>query len=654
MAHAAGVRYGLLLLLLCSLASAQSTSVVARASSVTGRALLFNTGATVPVALASGYILTPGDRLDTRGGGRVVIELSDGSMVIVSPESVVTLKDFHAASSLRELFEITLGMVRVKINHFGGKPNPYRMNSPTASIAVRGTEFIIQVDSSGATEVTVIEGAVEVTSLADPARSILLQAGQSFRLIATNLPPPQNRGPDADRRDGPQQQPPPNMAQAKAPEQPPPGGPGQPPQMPQNPQQPPMGKASVPPPHNDRDSDEASPRSNANTYNRYLAGLADIGQVPFMLRFNAFAEPHLDALENPAYATTFHNFEGRLYFLPTFHGSQTLEENQAAFGPGGSLPSNYSLSPQISMFAPVGGFTLGGSASFSRVGADTDTTSFYSGTLVAARRFGSNSLGLELSSLKGTGSPTSDVTQTRLTAGYSLDLGHSAKLGVYYRYAFIDSRDALSHDNLTGTTGHSSEIGVRLRGQITPRLYYGIAGSWLGIGLLDGLVREDSPNSHERDRARRGSVGIGLGYSLTRRTILTFDLAGGASHNSALRTDDRTFRLLQNSGGSNRFVSLHGAVQHDLTRRLFLSGSFLQVWQSNALNVALFGNAIPVSDSFFTLTPLTGIGTRFSDYGIGWRFTPNLWVQYIYSTDYGATPATHSLMLRYTFGGARF
>jgi hypothetical protein len=198
---------------------------------------------------------------------------------------------------------------------------------------------------------------------------------------------------------------------------------------------------------------------------------------------------------------------------------------------------------------------------------------------------------------------------------------------------------------------------MRLRGQITPRLYYGIAGSWLGISLLDGLVRMGTTNSHERDRAHRGSIGVGLGYSLTRRTILTFDMAGGAAHNSALRTEDSTFRMLQNSGSSNRFVSVHGAVQHDLTRRLFLSASFLQVWQSTGLNVSVFpdryGNTVQVSDDFFSLSPVVSSARRFSDYGVGWRFTPNLWVQYIYSTDYGVSPATHSLMLRYTFDKGR-
>ena len=134
--------------------AAQTGPVVARAASVTGAASGVRQSAG-SFSLSAGFQLNPGDRVDTRGGGRVVIDLSDGSMVVVEPQSIVVLKDFRQAESLRELFEITLGKVRVKINHFGGRPNPYRMNSPTASIAVRGTEFSIEVSASGDTQVIV-------------------------------------------------------------------------------------------------------------------------------------------------------------------------------------------------------------------------------------------------------------------------------------------------------------------------------------------------------------------------------------------------------------------------------------------------------------------------------------------------------------------
>jgi hypothetical protein len=699
---------------LCS--HAQSTGVVARAAGVTGQAVLLSPGL-APLVLTAGYILNPGDRIDTRGGGRVVIDLSDGSMVVVAPESVVTLKDYRAAGSLRELFGITLGMVRVKINHFAGKPNPYRMNSPTASIAVRGTEFSIDVDAEGATQVMVYEGAVEVTSLANPdrrvlieaGRGVLVQGGQDFHLIGANPGQPGNR--DAGDRNGNQNGPKPAVQQANArpldghadgsPDGAPPA-PGAPQAHAQTPQ-----PTAANPGHGEPERDD-TPRASASTYDRYLAGLSDIAQVPFLFRFNAFAEAHLDSLENPAYATEFRSAEGRVFILPTFRGGRTLQEYQSAFGPGGSLPTDYSVSPQVSFFAPVGSFAFGGSASMSRVGNTTLTSApgydpsslehssqsastisgsssgtFYSGALVAARRFGSNSFGLELASLKGTGSvssltteatdsgrlsqeqsqSTSDVTQTRLTAGFSRDLSRYVKVGLFYRYAFIRASDAdTSHTlndialglNATRTTGHSSEFGVRLRGLATARLSYGFTAAWLGISLLDGMNRIAAVDSHERDRAQRGSVAVGLGYALTRRTTLSFDLAGGTARTWAARTEDATGALLQNAVAASRFVSAHAAVQSDITRRLFVTASFLNIWQAHSLSTALFpdrfGNVTNVEDAFFPMSPTPGqYAPRFSDFGAGWRFSRNLFAQYVYSTDYGASSATHTLMLRYTF-----
>jgi hypothetical protein len=712
---------------------AQSTPVVARASGVTGQAVLLTPGL-APLALTAGYILNPGDRIDTRGGGRVVIDLSDGSMVVVSPESVVTLKDYRGAGSLRELFDITLGVVRVRINHFGGKPNPYRMNSPTASIAVRGTEFSIEVDAEGSTQVVVFEGAVEVVSLTDPdrkvlieaGRGVLVQAGQDFHLIGANPGQPGNRvaaSPSGQQdKTKPVQQavahategggdgPPPPSSSAPGPSAPPPG-PGAPPPQASTPP-----ATAAPTAHGDHDHDD-TPRSSAGTYDRYLAGLADIAQVPFLFRFNAFGEAHLDSLENPAYATEFHSAEGRVFILPTFRGTHTLQEYQSAFGPGVSQPGGYSVSPQISFFAPTGGFTFGGSVSLSRVGDGSVTTmpsyqpgelenqsassaktsgsssgTFYSGALVAARQFGANSFGLELASLKATGSlsslttltsqsggddgdrgpgrlaeeriqSTSDVTQTRLTAGFSRDLSRSLKLGLFYRYAFIRADDHdVSHTlngfpaglNATRTAGHSSEFGLRLRGMATPRLSYGIAAAWLGISLGDAMNRIGAVDSHQRDRMKRGTAAVGLGYALTRRITLSFDLAAGSAPTSAARTEDGTGVLLESAVAGNRFVSAHAAVQSDITRRLFLTASFLNVWQAHNLNVSLFpdrfGNSTSVEDAFFPMNPTPSqYAPRFSDFGAGWRFTRNLFAQYVYSTDYGVSSATHTLMLRYTF-----
>jgi len=258
-----------------------------------------------------------------------------------------------------------------------------------------------------------------------------VQGGQDFHLIGAIPPQPGNR--DAGDRNGPPERAKPvQLANARGPDGVQQPGAGAPPPPPQGPI--PQAVAGTPP-HAEHDRDD-TPRACASTYDRYLAGLADIAQVPFLFRFNAFPEAHLDSLENPAYATEFRSAEGRLFVLPTFRGARTLQEYQSAFGPGGSLPSDYSISPQLSYFTPAGPFTFGGSASISRVGNTTLTAApdyepgsldhnpqsspqtsgsssgtFYSAALVASRHFGANSFRVELATLKGTGSISSVATE---------------------------------------------------------------------------------------------------------------------------------------------------------------------------------------------------------------------------------------------------
>src|SRR5262252_2706334 len=161
-------------------APALAYALDARVASVQGAALRRNNQRAF--ILARGDLLNPGDEVDTRGGGRVVIELTDGSVVVVHPNSRIVMGDYRSAPTIREMFRILVGRVRVKIAHYGGKPNPYRVNSPTASILVRGTEFGVAVEPSGDTRVEVYEGLVEVQSLGDPRRRALLSAGRGALL----------------------------------------------------------------------------------------------------------------------------------------------------------------------------------------------------------------------------------------------------------------------------------------------------------------------------------------------------------------------------------------------------------------------------------------------------------------------------------------
>ncbi len=646
----------------------------ARVASVTGPVLLSSGNSAVAVTLTPGYELDPGDRVDTRGGGRVVIELTDGSMIVIQPDSTIVIKDFRTASSLRELFDIMLGSVRVKINHFGGRPNPYRINSPTASIAVRGTDFSVTVNNRGDTQVLVYEGIVEVTSLADPTQTILIEAGRGALLVPGqgfelfNIPSAREI---AEQRESGSEN------------------------------------------RSDRDID--SPRNIASVYEQYIAGLSEIGQVPFLMRYNAFPEAHLDSLENPAYATGFSAAEGRLVLLPSLNGSGGLDENPTPPGLSSFNPINYSAASQISGFVPLpGGFVIGGSVTGSRIGSGVQgafsdlglssvlsqtepqaaiqssgasTGEFYSGTFLAARRFGSNtSIGVEIETLQGDGAleaqilatgaagsslerinSGSTISQNRVSVGLEQDLPHAQKLGLFYRYGLIaagDSETSHTVNNVpepldsTRSSGHSAEIGLRLRGSLTRKLFYGVDASWLGLALNDNLARAITVNSLQRDRAQRTSAALGLGYFLNRRTVFSLDLAAGTSLAGTDRTQASDSLLLQTGAQHSWFGSANVGVQTDVSSHLFLNASFLYITQTYDLSQLIypdsFGNAVLITDPFL---PLTATGYRpprnSSDFGAGWRFSNGLVLQYMFSTSYGVDSGGHTLMLLYTFGHHR-
>ncbi len=615
------------------------------------------------------------------------MSLSDGSLVVVLPGSRVTLRDYRTASTARELFDILIGRVKVKINHYGGRPNPYRINSPTASIAVRGTEFAVSVAVAGDTQVVVYEGLVEVSSISNPRQRILVQPGrgvlvrpnQEIRLI-TPIAGREIAERGEERHEGTDQ-----------------------------------AKSSAPGSNPGRDDDN-SPRNTAGTYQRYIANLVEAGQTPFLMRFHAFADSHLDSLENPAYASEFNLAEGRLFVLPSFSGSGSLEANSADFAGNTRNPIDYSMSPQISFFSPLPAgrrMVVGGSMAASRSGrqafslddltgltgppfapgsmglrtlSSSATTSFLTGSLVAARRFGSTgrtSLGVGLDQVTGRGSlfsllaqadslgaTSKDLTQSRSTIGqtqFKIGLTHEFatghKLGAFYRYGLLSASDgdrlrALNDASLpldtTNTGGHSSEFGLRLRGPLTRRLFYGADASLVNIRLEDSLKRTSSVDAHQQNAIVRGSIGAGIGFALNPRIMLSFDLAGGIARSRLHRTEDSTGSVLESLRQNHRFVSAHAALQADVWRRMFVSGSLLGIHRRFDSNLSLFpdrfgrtltGDGLPVPGGLAS----DRATSYYSEFGVGWRFNSRFLAQYVISTDYGLSKPSHTLLLRYTF-----
>jgi hypothetical protein len=137
------------------------------------------------IAFKANDALSAGDTIVTGRGARLVLGLSDGSQAVIAPQTTVVIQDLKR--SPRTLFHVIRGKTRVQIEKLGGEPNPYRVNTPTAVIAVRGTVFDVLVKDDQ-TEVFLHEGEVVVTNLALPDQPVTLFAGQMTRVFGVRLP----------------------------------------------------------------------------------------------------------------------------------------------------------------------------------------------------------------------------------------------------------------------------------------------------------------------------------------------------------------------------------------------------------------------------------------------------------------------------------
>jgi ferric-dicitrate binding protein FerR (iron transport regulator) len=118
-----------------------------------------------------------GDEIRTGPGGTVMLELPDGSYMVVSENTTLAIQDYWSGG-LKSLVNLMVGKVRFYIQRLGGRPNPYRVMTPTALIAVRGTTFDVSMDESQVVEVRCLEGSVTVETVGLSDREVILEAGR--------------------------------------------------------------------------------------------------------------------------------------------------------------------------------------------------------------------------------------------------------------------------------------------------------------------------------------------------------------------------------------------------------------------------------------------------------------------------------------------
>jgi hypothetical protein len=649
-----------------SAAGAQTGAPWAKVTTVVGKAS-FRAGTSGPtVDLKVNKFLANGDVITTKVGEKVVIELHDGSKVIVLQNSEVTIQDFAAHPSARNLLSIFYGQIRVKIQHYGNKPNHYRLSSPAASIAVRGTEFIVDVQPSGETLVAVTDGLVEVTAVADRTDSRLVRRGESVivRLgVRIGLAAPGGYFNGESRVIN--------------------GG--------------------------------SSPTSNLSAaYQQSVDAAAQTSLETEPVQFSAFPDSHLDSLENPAFMSDFRQAQGRLFLLPSISRSERVgDKKHEPSVSGDKFPKlgaphrfDYSVTPQLSFFTPIADtrYSIGGGVSAMRTSLEALTlyqsvlsqsredaiikiarssdggsvkVTAINGSLGVARRFGDGrtSVGLQVETLVSDGTflnvmryeeatalgglaieSNAEIDRTRITLGVAREFKGGKKLGAFYRYGLTtvnqDNQLRTTSNELTpfdqyDTSTQSQEIGVRWRGSLTRSLFYGVEGSYLRE-TIHSRIRSTPQffGVDARDVAQRGRLGGGLGIAAPGHTLFALDFMGGYFHSKSSTADSMSLIRLRELPG--KFFSAHAAVQTDLGRKAFVSASFLLTLRNHRLLSYPTVTSAPSlgSFSFYSLPSNTW---KLTNFGAGWKYKPTMISEYIFSMDHNRRSSSHTLLFRYTF-----
>ena len=106
-----------------------------------------------------GERLKNADQLQTHANTRAAIRFTDdGSILRLNPNSTVTLSSGRQDGRLQRTVRLEFGEVLVRAQR--GQPRHLQVQTSAGVAAVKGTEFVVRVDSSGVTVIT-LEGVVE-------------------------------------------------------------------------------------------------------------------------------------------------------------------------------------------------------------------------------------------------------------------------------------------------------------------------------------------------------------------------------------------------------------------------------------------------------------------------------------------------------------
>ena len=156
--------------------------------SVRGKAVIERKAGNVDARVAA--VLQESDNIVTRDKSRVKMLFRDDSILTLGANSKLVIKKYlynPQSKRAESIYELADGRLRSVVGGAG-----FKVTTPTAFAAARGTIFTVAYNmETGTTEITVVEGSVEVKNInAEVAGSQVVAAGQSTTVTGNKPPTP--------------------------------------------------------------------------------------------------------------------------------------------------------------------------------------------------------------------------------------------------------------------------------------------------------------------------------------------------------------------------------------------------------------------------------------------------------------------------------
>ncbi|MBI4082663.1 MAG: hypothetical protein HY423_08645 [Candidatus Lambdaproteobacteria bacterium] len=159
-----------------------------------GEAQVERRGLVIPVRAT--FTLLDGDRVRTLAGAKAYIELTgslSGGRAVLTQSTTLDVHEL-AAGQTRSPLTLAFGAVRASLQRFlGGVPF---VSTATATVGIKGTDFIVYVKREVATEFIGVEGLIECVSRSRPDYSIRIGHRQWGEIVEGEKPKPPIHVPD--------------------------------------------------------------------------------------------------------------------------------------------------------------------------------------------------------------------------------------------------------------------------------------------------------------------------------------------------------------------------------------------------------------------------------------------------------------------------